>query len=163
LKAKYLALGALVVAGCASVPEYKPAPGAPRARLTLERGEIQAAAISFWTDGSTCSAPQILPPAFWDGKSVEIEAGKELAVGMATVLESSLGPVTVSSTTCGMQVISFTPSANSDYKLKYVADRTAKTCQMTLVRADGGREALDPTARRRAPTNASSKDKPGCN
>ena len=93
---------------------------------------------------------------------VEIEADKEIAIGMATVLESSLGPVTMSSTTCGTQVISFIPLANGDYKLKYVVDKAAKTCQMTLVRADGGREAPDPTARRRAPTNAASKDQPGC-
>ena len=108
-----MALGGLVVAGCASVPEYKPAPGTPRARLTLERGEIQ-------------------------GRDFVLDRWIQL-------------------------LRTPNPGPDSDYKLKYVADWAAKTCQMTLVRLDGGREALDPTARRRAPTYTGSKDKPGCN
>lgn len=168
MKLQCLVATTVLVAGCANVPEYTAPPGAPRGQLTLDRGEVKAAAVWFWTEGSNCTAPQILGKAFWDGNPVEIQAGKEIAIGMATVLDTGIGPgptrgtVTLSSTTCGTQVISFTPSANTAYTVRYLTDSAAKTCQMTLVRTSGGKQDPEPTARRRAPTNERDTGKPGC-
>ena len=156
-----LTLIAGLAAGCAGPAVYQPSAGALVSTLRFDKGEAKAMALTFYANGANCTDKRTLPggSAFWDGQPVSLEAGREYSFGMFTIVDSSvgwmtapLGFVTLSSTTCDMQILSFTPQANTAYKLRYRTEPGQKKCYTSLVRvsADGG-EAAEPSFRQRQP------------
>jgi hypothetical protein len=129
-------------------------------------------ALTFYANGANCTDKRTLPggSAFWDGQPISLEAGREYSFGMFTVVDTSvgwltapLGFVTLSSTTCDMQILSFTPQANTAYKLRYRSEPAQKKCYTSLLRvAADGREVAEPSFRQRQPIKTDGKDAPEC-
>ena len=157
-------LATFALAGCAAAPAYEPAAGAPQASVTLQREGFKVMVLEFFTNGANCTDKRVLPAGsdFWDGKPVRIEAGREVAFGMATIIDTTItGPVAVN-TTCATQILSFIPEANANYRVKYHANLAEKICRTALVRLGAdGRETAEPTARWRQPLPAQG-DAPRC-
>ena len=119
----------------------------------------------FYANGTNCTAKRALPggSAFWDGKPVSLEAGREYALGMMTIVETRLQLPVISSTTCGMQIVSFKPEPNGVYKFTYAAEKAEKKCHIRLLRVGAdGRETAESTARWRQPLPIQSSDAPEC-
>jgi hypothetical protein len=160
-QATSIATASLLVAACAGPAVYEPAAGASVSTITFDRGDAKAMALTFYSNGGNCTEKRTLPggSAFWDGKPISLEAGREYAFGMFTITDSSvgwmtapLGFVTLSSTTCDMQILSFRPQANARYKLSYRTDPGQKRCTTSLTRVGfDGREAPEPSFRQRQP------------
>jgi len=167
-----LTLVAVLVAGCAGPAVYQPSPGAPISTLTFERGELKAMALTFYANGANCTDKRTLPggSAFWDGQPISLEADREYSFGMFTVVDTSvgwmsapLGFVTVSSTTCDMQILSFRPQANMAYKLRYRSEPAQNKCYTSLVRVSAeGREVAEPSFRQRQPIKTDGSGAPEC-
>jgi hypothetical protein len=167
-----LTLVVTLVAACAGPTVYQPTAGAPLSTVTFERGDIKAMALTFYANGANCTDKRTLPggSAFWDGQPISLEAGREYSFGMFTVVDTSVGWLTaplgfvmLSSTTCDMQILSFTPQANSAYRLKYRSEPAQKKCYTSLVRvAADGREVAEPSFRQRQPIKTDVKDAPEC-
>jgi hypothetical protein len=129
-------------------------------------------ALTFYANGANCTDKRTLPggSAFWDGQPISLEAGREYSFGMFTVVDTSvgwltapLGFVTLSSTTCDMQILSFTPQANTAYKLRYRSEPAQKKCYTSLLRVTAdGREVAEPSFRQRQPIKTDGKDAPEC-
>ena len=167
-----LPLVASLLAGCAGPTVYQPPAGAPLSTVTFERGDLKAMALTFYANGANCTDKRTLPggSAFWDGQPISLEAGREYSFGMFTVVDTSvgwltapLGFVTLSSTTCDMQILSFTPQANSAYRLRYRSEPAQKKCYTSLMRVTAdGREVAEPSFRQRQPIKTDVKDAPEC-
>ena len=164
---------ATLLVGCASpVPVYEPPAGAPLSTMTFDRGDAKAMVLSFYANGSNCTEKRMFPgaSAFWDGKPVSLEAGREYAFGMFTIADSSigwmtapLGFVTLSSTTCDMQILSFKAEPNRSYKLAYRTDHAQKKCFTSLTRISAdGREDPEPSFRQRQPIKTDGGGAPEC-
>lgn len=150
-----------LAAGCAGPAVYQPTAGAPTSTLRFDRGDAKAMALTFYANGANCTDKRTLPggSAFWDGQPVSLEAGREYSFGMFTVVDSAvgwmtapLGFVTLSSSTCDMQILSFTPQANTAYQLRYRTEPAQKKCYTSLVRVSAdGREVAESSFRQRQP------------
>lgn len=168
-----LIAAASLLTGCAaSVPVYEPTAGAPLSTLIFDRGDAKAMVLTFYSNGSNCTEKRMFPgaSAFWDGKPVSLEAGREYAFGMFTIADTSVGwmtaPfgfVTLSSTTCDMQILSFKTEPNRTYKLAYRSDPAQKKCYTSLTRVTAdGREAPEPSFRQRQPIKTDVAGAPEC-
>jgi hypothetical protein len=147
-------LAAFALAGCATTPAYEPAAGAPQASVTLQREGFKVMVLEFFSNGANCTDKRVLPGGqdFWDGKPVRIEAGREVAFGMATIVDTTISALVAVNTTCSTQIVSFTPEANVNYRIKYYANLADKICRTALARVGAdGREQVEPTARWRQP------------
>jgi hypothetical protein len=167
-----LTLIAGLVVGCAGPAVYQPGAGAPISTLRFDKGEAKAMALTFYANGANCTDKRTLPggSAFWDGQPVSLEAGREYSFGMFTIVDSSigwmtapLGFVTLSSSTCDMQILSFTPQANTAYKLRYRSEPAQKKCYTSLVRVGAdGQEVTEPSFRQRQPIKTDGSGAPEC-
>lgn len=161
-----------LMAACAGPEVYQPATGAPTSTFTFDRGTLKAMALTFYANGTNCTDKRTLPggSAFWDGQPISLEAGREYSFGMFTVTDTSvgwmtapLGFVTLSSTTCDMQILSFRPEANTTYKLRYRSEPAEKKCYASLARVSAdGREVPEPSFRQRQPIKTDGKGAPEC-
>mgnify|MGYP003575489258 CR=1 FL=1 len=162
----------VLIAGCAGPAVYAPTVGAPVSTMTLDRGDAKAMALTFYANGSNCTEKRTLPggSAFWDGKPISMEAGREYAFGMLTVADTNigwftapLGFVTLSSSTCDMQILSFRPQAGMNYRLSYRTDHAQKKCYTSLTRVGAdGRETPEPSFRQRQPIKTDGSGAPEC-
>lgn len=167
-----ITLTAFLLTGCAGPAVYEPAPGAPRSTLSFDRGGMQAMVLTFYANGANCTDKRTLPggAAFWEGQPVALEAGREYAFGMFTVADSSvgwmsapLGFVTLSSTTCDLQILSFRAEPDTRYRLRYRADFANRKCYVTLTSAGAdGREAPERSFRQRQPIKTAGGGEPEC-
>jgi hypothetical protein len=151
---RLLVLATAVLAGCAAAPAYEPAPGAPQATITLQREGFKVMVLEFFANGANCTDKRVLPggSAFWDGKPIALEAGREVAFGMATILDTQVTGTQAINTRCNMQIVSFKTEANASYRIKYHANLAEKICRIALVRVGAdGRELAEPSARWRDP------------
>ena len=138
----------------------------------MARGQAKAMAFTFYANGANCTDKRMLPgaSAFWDGQPVSFEAGGEYAFGIFTVVDTNvgwmtapLGFVTLSSTTCDMQILSFKPEANTAYKLKYRVEAAQNRCYTSMVRVGtDGREVAESSFRQRQPIKTDGKGAAEC-
>ena len=125
---------------------------------------MKAMLLTFYSNGANCTEKRAFADgsAFWDGKPISLEAGREYAFGMFAVADTSAG-VGLSSTTCDLQVLSFRPEANVKYKLLYRTAPTQKKCYTSLMRVGSdGREAPEPSFRQRKPIKTDISGTPEC-
>ena len=149
----------VALAGCAAVPSHEPAPGAPQAAITLERQGFKVMVLEFFANGENCTDRRTLPggSAFWDGKPIALEAGREVAFGMATIVDTQISGMQAINTRCTKLIVSFKPEADASYRLKYHANLAEKVCRVALVRVGAdGREAPEPSTRWREPAQCAS-------
>lgn len=163
MKGAIAIVAGFLAAGCAGPAVYQPSPGAPTATLTFDRGDAKAMVLNFYTNGANCTDKRMLPggSAFWEGQPVTLEAGREYAFGMFTIVDSNvgwmdvlLGLETPSPMTCDRQILSFRPQANTAYKLRYRTEYAERECNASLALARvglDGREVPEPSFRQRQP------------
>lgn len=155
---------ALLVSCAAPGPGYEPPAGAPRANLLLERVGVDVLLISIYSDARNCSVPVSLGAKgreFYDGKPFPLEAGKEYALQMKAMAQSSL----LSIASCVQPAtFSFKAEVNQTYKTRYVVDLKEKLCRFSLARIGAdGKEVPEPSLRVRTSLGTSFQpNQPNC-
>ncbi len=154
-------LSSIALSGCASLYVQPPATGNAIVSFVKDNELSYEPTIQAYLDARDCSDRMRNTPAEWidmtTGKGIVLRAGKEFAVSLEAVrsIKVVMNPSLGTEVESCKSIVSFTPQANQQYRLKFVGRHAGCSIQVLRVVPSESSfvEIPDKSARKREWTN----------